>query len=167
MKKIAVCLFIVLAFISLSCRTAPRTSGAVIEGDVTQEKIDDALEQIYETYRGRLDLTGAQSYVVVRGDSLSQIARRFFGSLTNVGEAGVNNGFYFPVIMLASPDSHIVDPDLIEPGLALNIPDLQRNLANSSARRAIKDFLFEIAYIYNRKDRPAEEEGLRRLADSL
>ena len=167
MRKTLVCLFIAVAFIGLSCQTAPQTSGVTIEGEVTQQKIDDALELIYDTYRGRLDMTGAQDYVVVRGDSLSQIARRFYGNLTDVGQAGASNGFYFPVIMLASEDSHIVDPDLIEPGLILKIPDLTRNLANAGARRAIKDCLIDVAYVYNRKNRPAEEEGLRRLADSL
>ena len=167
MKKILFYLLIAAVLAGVSCTSAPQTSGVVIEGEVTQQKVDDAYEHIYDTYRGRLDMTCAQDYVVVRGDSLSQITRRFYGNLTDVGEAGGSNGFYFPVLMLASEDSHIVDPDLIEPGLALKIPDLPRNLANAGARRAIKDFLNDVAYIYNRKNMPAEEAGLRRLADSL
>ena len=165
MKKILICLLIAAAFIGMSCKSTP--ASPVIEGEVTQEKVNTALEQIYDNYRGSLDMTGAREYTVVRGDSLSQITRSHYGSLTDVGAAGPSNGFYFPVIMLASPDSPIVDPDLIEPGLKLMVPDLKRNLDNPAARKAIKDCLVDVAYIYNRKGKPAEEAGLKALADSL
>ena len=163
MKKLIICLLIAAALTGISCKSY---TPPVIEGEVTQEKVNDALEMIYDNYRGKLDLTGAQSYTVARGDSLVQIAHRFFGSLTDVGSAGPQNGFYFPVIMLAS-DSHIVDPDLIEPGMQLTIIDLERNLNNRSSRQAIKDCLKDIAHIYNRKGNTGAEQGLLTLADSL
>ena len=161
MKKILFCLFIVLAFGVLSCQTGPK-----IEGEVTQQKVNDVLGQIYNNYRSRLDMTGAHDYTVVSGDTLSQITRRYYGTLADVGEAGPSNGFYFPLIMLAS-DSHIVDPDFIEPGMKLRIPDLKRNLANSTSRRAIKDCLNDVAYVYNRKGQGPTEAGLKTLANSL
>ncbi|MCL2479335.1 MAG: LysM peptidoglycan-binding domain-containing protein [Treponema sp.] len=161
MKRFLVC--IVAAFALISCQT----KGAVIEGDVTQDKVNNALEQIYDNYRGQLDMTGAQEYTVVKGDSLSQITRNYYGSLSNVGNAGPSNGFYFPVIMLASDNSGIVDPDLIEPGLVLKIIDLQKNLSNPSARKAIKDCLIDVAYVYNKKGATATEQGLINLANSL
>jgi len=165
MKKFAVCLMILLVGLFLfSCKSTG--SKPKIEGEVTQEKVNTALGQIYDNYRSKLDLSGAQEYTVVRGDTLSQITRRFYGNLTGVGDAGPNNGFYFPVIMLAS-NSHIVDPDLIEPGMKLTIPDLKKNLDNSGSRKAIKDSLVDVAYVYNRKNHPVEEEGLKRLANSL
>ena len=167
MKKLLICLLIATAFFGLSCQSGPTSSGAVIEGEVTQEKVNSALEQIYNAYRTRLDMSGAQDYTVVRGDSLSAIARSHFGSLSDVGEAGPSNGFYFPVIMMASSGSHILDPDLIEPGMRLKIIDLKRNLADSSSRKAIKDFLNDVAYVYNRKGRASEEDGLKKLANSL
>ena len=156
------------AIAGLSCKSAPVTtiSKVEIEGEVTQDKVNTALNQIYDTYRSRLDLSGAQDYTVVRGDSLSQITRNFYGSLTDVGAAGSNNGFYFPVIMMAS-DSDIVDPDLIEPGMKLKVPDLKKNLANPVSREAIKDCLNDVAYVYNKKGVAATETGLIRLADSL
>ena len=163
MKKLIICLLIIAAF-TVSCATT--ASGPVIEGEVTQEKVNEVLTQIYDTYRNSLDMTGAQDYTVVRGDTLSQITRNFYGSLTGVGEAGPNNGFYFPVIMMAS-DSEIVDPDLIEPGMKMKIVDLQRNLDNPTARKAIKDCLLDVAYVYNRKGIPASENGLKALANSL
>ena len=167
MKKFLVCLIIAVSFISLACGTTDQFfRRPVITGEVTQEKIDDALGQIYANYRSKLDMTGAQNYTVVRGDSLAQITRQHYGSLSNVGTAGTGNGFYFPVVMMAS-DSHIVDPDLIEPGMVLTIIDLRRNLDNPVSRQAIKDCLKDVAYIYNRKDDNATETGLTRLSDSL
>ena len=166
MKKLLICLLIAATLIGVSCKSAPTASGAVIEGDVTQGKVNDALNQIYNAYRTKLDLSGAQDYTVVSGDTLSQITRKFYGSLTGVGTAGQNNGFYFPVIMLAS-GSHIVDPDLIEPGMKLKIPDLKKNLANPVARKAIKDCLNDVAYVYNRKGNTSNEQGLKTLANSI
>jgi len=165
MRKIAVILIPLLAALVLfSCKTA--SSSPKIEGDVTQEKVNTALGQIYNNYRSKLDLTGAKEYTVVKGDTLSQITRQHYGSLTGVGEAGANNGFYFPVVMMAS-DSNIVDPDLIEPGMKLKIPDLKKNLGIPGARKAIKDCLNDVAYVYNKKGRAAEEAGLIKLAASL
>ena len=162
MKKFTVVLIILLvAVVLFSCKSSPK-----IEGEVTQEKVNDALGQIYDNYRNKLDMTGAQNYTVVRGDSLTQITHRFYGNVSGVGDAGPQNGFYFPVIMLAS-DSHIVDPDLIEPGMNLKIPDLKRNLDNSGSRKAIKDCLNDVAYVYNRKGNAATENGLKKLAGSL
>ena len=161
MKKILICLFIVVAVFSLSCKSGPK-----IDGEVTQEKVNDALGQIYDSYRPKLDLSGAQDYTVESGDTLSQITRKFYGDLADVGNSGPNNGFYFPVIMLAS-ESHIVDPDLIQPGMKMKIPDLKKNLANPSSRKAIKDCLNDVAYVYNKKNNAATEEGLKTLAKSL
>ena len=161
MKKFLFCLVIVLAFSALSCQSGPK-----IEGEVTQQKVNDVLSQIYNSYRSKLDMTGAQDYTVVSGDTLTQITRKYYGDLGDVGAAGPNNGFYFPVIMLAS-DSDIVDPDLIEPGMKLKIPDLKKNLANSISRKAIKDCLNDVAYVYNRKGNSSTESGLKTLANSL
>ena len=161
MKKLLVCLIIAAALAGLSCKSSPK-----IEGEVTQEKVNNALEQIYDHYRTKLDFTDAQDYTVASGDSLSQITRKYYGNLTDVGDAGSGNGFYFPVIMMAS-ESKIVDPDLIEPNMKLKIVDLKKNLANPASRKAIKDCLIDVAYVYNKKGVPAEEEGLKRLANSL
>ena len=162
MRKNLLCLFVVVvALAALSCKTGP-----TIEGEVTQQKVNDALSQIYNSYRSKLDLSGAQDYTVESGDTLTQITRKYYGSLADVGSAGPSNGFYFPVIMLAS-DSNIVDPDLIEPGMKLKIPDLQKNLANSTSRKAIKDCLNDVAYVYNKKSDTSTENGLKTLANSL
>jgi len=169
MKKILVFLFVAVALIGLSCKSAPVADGVSIEieGEVTQEKVNEALGKIYSMYYNKLDLSEAQSYTVQKGDTLSQITRNFYGSLTDVGVAGTRNGFYFPILMLASSNAGIVDPDLIEPGMKLTIPDLKKNLANSGARKAIKDCLNDVSYVYNKKGQSATEKGLVALSDSL
>jgi hypothetical protein len=165
MKKFAICLLVcTLAFAALSCKST--ASGINLEGEITQEKVDLALNQIYDTYRGSLVMEGAQDYTVAAGDTLTAITRKHYGSLTGVGDAGPNNGFYFPVIMMAA-DSGIVDPDKIEPGMKLKIVDLKKNLDNPAARAAIKNCLSDVAYVYNRKGAVVTEEGLQKLANSL
>ena len=114
-----------------------------------------AFEKIYNQYKGDLILEGAKTYVVVSGDTLSDISR-----------ASYNNGFYFPLIMLAS-SKVVLDPDRIRPGMELTIPDLQRNLDDSGAKGKIKSFLGEIAKLYDNRSRPADADGLRKLASTL
>lgn len=100
-----------------------------------------------------LILDGAEKYTVVKGDTLSEISRRKY-----------QNGFYWPLIMLAS-NGIVTDQDLIEPGMVLTVPGLQANLNDAGARESMKRFFLETADITNRK-RPADAAGLRKLAGS-
>ena len=105
-----------------------------------------------------LILDGAGTYTVVRGDTLSNISRRNY-----------QNGFYYPLIMMASPSAWtnlglVQDQDLIEPGMALTIPRIQPNLDDARARASMKRFFLETADITARK-RPADAAGLRRLTN--
>jgi LysM repeat protein len=115
------------------------------------------MEQVYEEHSGDLILEGAKSYTVVRTDTLSKITRSNYGG---------RNGYYFPLIMLASQDV-VKDPDLIEPGIKLTIPDLQKNLNDPGARQKIKEFLNDIANVYNTKGKAVTRDQLRELAASL
>jgi LysM repeat protein len=105
--------------------------------------------------RSDIILDGAQSYTVVSGDTLSSISRRFY-----------NNDDYFPIIMLGS-SGVVSDPDKIEPGTRLTIPNLRRNLDDSGAKARIKSYFGEVASIYDRRDRSFYAGDLRRLANSL
>jgi hypothetical protein len=134
---LAVCLALVFA-----CKTQPKST-------------EEALKGIYDRYQNDLILDGAEKYTVVKGDMLSALSRRYY-----------DNGFYFPVIMLASSDV-VVDPDKIEPGMELTIPNLQKNLDDPKARENIKNFLGEIAKLEDDRNRKADAEGMRKLANSL
>jgi hypothetical protein len=154
MKKLFVCMTLCMSvMLILACASKPRAPDN--SPITTQEQANEALREIYNEYRSDLILTGAKSHNVIKGDTLSAISRREY-----------NNGFYFPLIMLASSDV-VLDPDLIEPGMKLTVPDLERNLNDAKARGRIKDFLREIADVEVRRNRPQDAEGLRKLADSL
>jgi LysM repeat protein len=115
------------------------------------------VEEVYETYSNDLILDGAKSYTVQPGDTLSRITRTYYGR---------ENGYFFPIIMLASRET-VTDPDLIEPGMVLTIPDLPKNLDSPGARTKIKEFLNEIAGAYGSKNQTTVRDRLRALAASL
>ena len=116
---------------------------------------DDTFRAIYDKYRSGLILDGAQKYIVKNGDTLSNIARSFYG-----------DGFYYPVILLASSDV-VVDEDKIQVGMELTIPDLQVNLADPVARADIKGVTVDSAGIQDTRKRPEVAKGLRDLANTL
>jgi hypothetical protein len=146
---------IFLAFCLSSCASKQEA----IQEEPPPETLDTAaaFETVYDTYRPELILDGAGSYKVVKGDTLSAITRRQYGA---------GNGYFFPLIMLASSDV-VLDPDLIEPDMILTIPDLQRNLNDAKAREKIQAFLIDIAGIYEQKDKPDTQRRLMELAQSL
>jgi hypothetical protein len=125
--------------------------------DAVPEDAAGAFEMVYNTYRPDLILDGADTYTVVKGDTLSAITKRHYGAI---------NGYFFPLIMLASSDV-VLDPDLIEPDMSLTIPDLQRNLDDINAREKIKSFLTDIAGVYEQKAAPITQRRLLELAASL
>jgi hypothetical protein len=141
-----------------AAQQAPKEKTGEEQG--TQKQFDTAFRQVYETHQSNLILTGAQQYTVIKDDTPSKIAMKFYGN---------NNGYFFPIIILASKNV-IYDPDLIRPGMTLVIPDLQRNLANTDARKGIKLFLRDVADVYAKKTNqwaPTIRRELIKLAESL
>jgi hypothetical protein len=147
-KLLSVFCLVFVSFLVVSC-----ASKKITDDDLT----NDAFETVYNAYKKDIILEGAASYVVKQGDFLAAITNTAYGS---------GNGYYFPLIMLASDDV-VLDPDLIEPGMELTIPDLQRNLNDPTARRQIKAFLNAIADVYDKKDKPDISRDLRQLANTL
>jgi hypothetical protein len=139
----------------MGCKTTGSGAGDDTSPITTQEEANNALKKVYDEYKDDIILEGAASYSVKSGDTLSAISRGQY-----------NNGFYFPLIMLASSDV-VLDPDKIEPGMKLTVPDLQRNLNNAGAKNSLKKFLVEIADVYDRRNRPQDASGLRDLSRSL
>jgi hypothetical protein len=163
MKKIVLCLVLILSFFVLfACASAPpeaepappSSSAPASSPASTPSTPAQSPQQPSVVRPTELVLDGAETYTVVRGDTLSKIARNKY-----------RNGFYYPLIMMAS--SNVVkDQDKITPGMRLIIPNLQANLNDSIARASIKRYLLEIASITERK-RPRDATGLRSLANSL
>jgi len=149
MKKLVVALTLILGvMLVVACASKAKP--------ITAEEVDDAFDKIYQKYHNDLILDGADTYTVKSGDTLAHIARAHYPS-----------GFYFPLIMLASSDV-VKDPDKIQPGMELTLPDLQKNLDDDKAKGKIKSFLGDIANLQDRREgREADAKGLRELADTL
>jgi hypothetical protein len=166
MKKISLLILVSVLLVVFSCATAePAPPPAPAEQPAPPPPPPPApapapaptVEQVYETYSGDLILEGAKPYTVSRADTLSRITRENYGG---------KNGYFFPIIMLASRET-VTDPDLIEPGMVLTVPDLQKNLDDPGARAKLKEFLNEIAGVYDRKGQAVTRDQLRALAASL
>ena len=127
MKKIlSVSLCLAVLFTTVACTSS------------RQARINAAFDKVYANYADTLTLAGAKSYTVQKDDSLTDIAKKFYGA---------EYGYYFPVILLASKET-ISDPDLIKPGMKLLIPDLQSNLESKAIRSKLKLYFRDISTIY-------------------
>ncbi|MDR0399964.1 MAG: LysM peptidoglycan-binding domain-containing protein [Treponema sp.] len=135
----------------ISCQSTGQSTGKTTTGggesisSVEAAEDDRILARIYDRYESDIILAGAKTYTVVKGDTLSRIARRHYGT--------GDNPYYFPLIIAASKDSvEIVDPDSIEVGMNLIIPDLEANLNDPGARGNLKNLLKDVADFYAKKE---------------
>ena len=101
-----------------------------------------------------LILEGAFTHVVERGDTLSDLAASNYGW---------SNMFFFPLIRLAN-DYEVPDPDAIEVGMNLTIPQLQPNLDNFTASGLLRNDMLSVADQYERQNKPNAAHALRNLA---
>ena len=142
MKKVVFIMLALSIMMSVSCKST---------GNVT----DETFARIYSRYHGDLILDGAKSYTVKSGDTLVDISRSHY-----------NDPYYYPVIMLASKDV-VSDPDKIQPGMVLTIPNLQKNLNNVKARESMKGVVKDCAAIEELRGRNATAQGLKNKAAAL
>ncbi|MDR0553951.1 MAG: LysM peptidoglycan-binding domain-containing protein [Treponema sp.] len=173
MRKLFLFSIVLLSmFWVVSCKTTPPAPPPPVEEPEVSDEYNSAFSEVYGKYRKYLDLEGAQTYIVQKGDTLVRITTEFYSR---------DNRWYFPLIMMASYEV-VEDPDLLEPGMELTIPDLQRNLASDTAHGMLKQFLLEIADVYENKAADKEaagsydqyhqfyvtsRDGLRTLSDTL
>jgi len=144
MKKVVLTAALIISVIlAVSCKSSPKD-------------MDERYGDLYDANTG-LDLTGAGTYTVRDGDTLSAISRNAY-----------NDGFYYPIIMLASRGV-VVNPDKIRPGMSLTIPDLERNKANDNSRKSMKNCLNGFAAIEKTKPNPNQGliDGFKKHADEL
>jgi len=144
MKKVILfTALIICIMLTVSCKSGPKD-------------LDEQYRDLYDANTG-LDLTGAGTYIVKSGDTLSGISRHAY-----------NDGFYYPIIMLASRGV-VINPDKIQPGMELTLPDLERNKAHASSRRSMKNCFNGFANIEKAKANPNQGliDGFRRRADEL
>ena len=144
MKKIVLAaLLIISVMLAVSCKSPPKD-------------VDEQYKNLYDANTG-LDFTGAGTYTVKKGDTLSDISKHAY-----------NDGFYYPIIMLASRGV-VINPDKIQPGMELTIPDLERNKANPTSRKSMKNCLNGFASIEKTKPNPNQDliDGFKKRASEL
>jgi hypothetical protein len=164
MKKICFLYVTVLtALIMVSCKSTP----AQPQEEPKPEPVSADDAAFHDAYQAVLPLImdGAERYVVKEGDTLTKIARAKYGR---------GNAFFFPLIMAASKAQktvNIVDPDLLEPGMELIIPNLDANRHNPEICARIKTLLQNVSGIYDARPetRWSSElvDGLSTTANSL
>ncbi|MDR0642488.1 MAG: LysM peptidoglycan-binding domain-containing protein [Treponema sp.] len=161
-SELAGILAVLLVF---SCQSTGNTAGkqTAASSPSVESKEAQILSDIYEQHESGIILTGAKSYTVVKGDTLTRIARQHYGT--------GDNPYYFPLIIAASKGStEILNPDLIEVGMRLTIPSLQENLNNTEARGNLKSLLKSVADFYVDKTGIQSQEiysGITRLYNAL
>lgn len=106
-----------------------------------QAEINKSFDKVYNSHAGVLVLDGAERYTVKDGDTLTGIAK---------GAYGGENGYYFPIIMLASHDV-VKDPERIEPGMQLMIPSFDANIKNKDVAKRLSPYFKDIAEVYEQK----------------
>jgi hypothetical protein len=160
MKSASFIFFVLLAFqCMMSCVSKPTAK---------QKEVLLAFEEVYGSYKTDFILDDTQVYTVAEGDTLPAIIRRIYGA---------GNGYFFPLIVLASGDV-IMDVDSLKPGMVLHIPSLYKNLDDPDTRQSLKYFLYDVADVYEKKEaaEPLEykrqqaadlKNRLRRQADAL
>jgi hypothetical protein len=159
MKNIVFCLVLLLGFFMLAatCGSTPPPAPEPAPAPAKEAPPPPPPEAPPERAHD-LVLEGAETYTVVKGDTLSSIAIAKYGS---------GNGYYYPLIIMAS--RHLVeDQDKIEPGWVLTIPDLQANLNDPRAKASMKNFFLEVAEILELEHkRPRDSAGVRKVSESL
>jgi len=142
-KVILLSALIICVMLTVSCKSGPKD-------------LDEQYKDLYDANTG-LDFTGAGTYIVKSGDTLSKISSHAY-----------NDGFFYPVIMLASRGV-IINPDKIRPGMELTIPNLERNKTSAAGRKSMKNCLYGFANIEKIKANPNQSliDGFRKRADEL
>lgn len=155
MKKIAIIfLSMITAFAMLSCSSTPSTMD---EGAARQAAINQSFDKVYGAHASSLNLDGAKTYTVKKGDTLTSITKKFYAGKDE-------NGYYFPLIMLASRNV-VSDPELITPGMKLTIPDFDKNISDKANGKKFSSYFRDLSGVYKQKDTPAAADILPHLIE--
>ena len=145
MKKIIISILAAaLAFGFVACKSTNQV-----------QDLSDSFNKVYGNYLDVLDLTDAGTYTVKQGDTLTSITKAQYGDA---------NGYYFPLIMLASKNV-VQDPEMIRPGMQLTIPSLERNINNVEKAKVLSPYFKDIAGVYKQKRTKAAPDIREHLTD--
>ena len=94
-----------------------------------------------------------KEYVVVEGDTLSEIALKFYGTR--------EQAYYFPIIMTLNPGK-IQHPDKLTPKTKLLIPDFELFMKHSASKMLARPEFEKCIKIYEDEGKSGVVESLRR-----
>ena len=145
MKKAIFFLLLSIAVFSLftSCATSPpppkEEPQQIEEAPAKEPEQPKPKEPVPEE---KPKTVSVKKYTVVKGDILSRIALKHFGSL--------DRAYYFPIIMVMNKGI-IKHPDKIRPGVVLNIPDFQEFMAHPEYRQKAKSQFEQCIKLYKKE----------------
>lgn len=159
MKNIlkALTLLAVFSFIFTSCGTPPPTPPAEKPAPEVVEEPTPAVQA--ETMQEPAPVVEeprdvpVKEYIVVEGDTLSQIALKFYGTR--------EKAYYFPIIMAINPGK-VKHPDKLTPKMELLIPDFELFMQHSPSKMLARPEFEKCIKIYEDEGKSGVVESLRR-----
>ena len=152
-------LLTVFSFIFTSCGTPPapppkeKPAPVVVEEPAPEVKPEPTPEPepapVVEEPRD----VPVKEYVVVQGDTLSEIALKFYGTR--------EKAYYFPIIMAINPGK-IKHPDKLTPKTKLLIPDFELFMKHSPSKMLARPEFEKCIKIYEDEGKSGVAESLRR-----
>ena len=147
------------SFVLTSCGTPPTpppeekpTPVVVEEPTPAPEPVKEAAPEPKPVVEEPRDVP-VKEYVVVEGDTLSEIALKFYGTR--------EKAYYFPIIMTLNPGK-IQHPDKLTPKTKLLIPDFELFMKHSASKMLARPEFEKCIKIYEDEGKSGVVESLRR-----
>ena len=147
------------SFVLTSCGTPPTPPPEEKPAPVVVEELTPAPEPVKEAAPEPKPVVEeprdvpVKEYVVVEGDTLSEIALKFYGTR--------EKAYYFPIIMTLNPGK-IQHPDKLTPKTKLLIPDFELFMKHSASKMLARPEFEKCIKIYEDEGKSGVVESLRR-----
>lgn len=152
-------LLTVFSFIFTSCGTPPtpppeeKPAPVVVEDPAPEVKPETVQEQKPAPVVEEPQDVPVKEYIVVEGDTLSEIALKFYGTR--------EKAYYFPIIMAMNPGV-VKHPDKLTPKLKLLIPDFDLFMQHSPSKMLTRPEFEKCIKIYEDEGKSGVVESLQR-----
>ncbi|AEH40210.1 conserved hypothetical protein [Treponema paraluiscuniculi Cuniculi A] len=161
MRKFSTGLLLWIAFISgvTSCKSAPPAEELVEVAPPVEEQEEEPMTPVPEEPMAVAPQEVSRAeYVVKNEDTLSQIAKKFYGSRIR--------GYYFPIIMACS-EGVVTHPDRIRPGMKLVIPNFDEFMADPDHVRKGLEAFAQVERIYRSEGKMKLAEFMNKLGEKI
>ncbi|AAC65252.1 hypothetical protein TPADAL_0259 [Treponema pallidum subsp. pallidum DAL-1] len=164
MRKLSTGLLLWIAFISgvTSCKSAPPAEELVEVAPPVEEQEEEPMTPVPEEPQEPMAVAPQEvsraEYVVKNEDTLSQIAKKFYGSRIR--------GYYFPIIMACS-EGVVTHPDRIRPGMKLVIPNFDEFMADPDHVRKGLEAFAQVERIYRSEGKMKLAEFMNKLGEKI